>query len=74
MRFGRFTWLHAPPETGPPKAGTLDQIKEVAFLQELFELGDTVASELLVLEIKCVPGPLVAVQNVDRTRFWVPGH
>ncbi len=74
MRFGPLSWLHAPFETGPPEAGTLDEIEEVAILQQLFELADAVAAELFVFEINGIPGTFLPIQNIDGTGFRVPWY
>src|SRR5208283_5805593 len=57
-----------------PKSWTLNEIEEVAVLQEHFELVHAVSAELFVLEVDGVPGSFLAVQNIDRTRIWVSGH
>jgi len=70
----RLTWPHPPAQACSPKPGPFNETEELAFLDELFELAHTVAAEFLIVKIYGVPGPLLAVQEVDRPGFRISGY
>src|SRR5215469_6754938 len=55
-----------PRQTVAPKPWPLNEIEEVAVLQEHFKLPLAVAAELLVLEIDGVPGSFLPIEHIDR--------
>src|SRR5208283_5030399 len=50
------------------------KIEEITVLQQHFELAYAVPAELFVLEVDGVPGSILAVQYIYRTRIRVSGY
>ena len=55
-------------------AGPFNEIEELTFPEELFELAHAVAAELLIVKIHAVPRALLAIQDIDYPRLRIPWY
>ena len=69
----RLAWFHPIAQPSSPEPRPFNEIEELAFLEEFFELAHAAAAELLIVKIYGVRGPVaLAVQDVEPAGFRFP--